>query len=257
MKKSTKHGLKKMIGGLVAMLLLASSSAFAQTTTWGNTYMIGNGNTATVNTANNQWVTFTADANDTITQARLYAPTIVSNSPVLDVGLYAVDVNGVPTGSALTSGSVTATAAGWTSVSLSNYTLSTGTTYALKVSTATAGASFGWRLTLENPANTIQPVGAPDAHWRRGLNNNLPVTNGQTVWALGTTMAGKTIGQPYISTSPQNVAHASNTIGQRFVFDLAGAGGNKFLESVTLYVGVGATAPVNPVTLKLIRAFFI
>lgn len=212
--------------------------------------MRGNGQTAFVNTTNNQFVTFTADAADTVTQARLYAATTVSGSPVLNVGLYAVDSNGAPTGTALTSGSVTATTAGWTSIDLSNYTLTAGTTYALAVSTATASGSFGWSYTAENPANTIQPVGVEDDHWRRG-NNGVVATSGQNMWALATSTSGKTIGQPYISSSAQSVTSPTVTRGQRFVFDLAGSGGNDLLESVTLFTGV-TTAPSSPVTLKVI-----
>lgn len=222
-------------------------------TTWGNDYLLGNGGTATVNPTTAQWVTFTAGAADTINGVRLYQNATPIGSPALEVGLYAVDGNGKPTGSALVSTNLTPTNTGaaWVTALLGNYTLTANTTYALRVSTATAGASFAWRYTTENPANNMQPVGLADTHWRRGNGVNNPATNGQNVWVL-TTTNGTAIGQPYINSSTQNLASTNITIAQRFVFNQAGAGTNDVLQAVSAYLSVAATPPVNPVTLKII-----
>lgn len=233
--------------GLASIFLVVAHS-FAVIS--GNFYDLGNSASATVNPTSIQWVTFTASEDSTLSEAQLYANN-VAGSPVLEVGLYAVDSSGSPTGSALSSNTVNPAAAGWVATTL-NYSLVKGTVYALRVSTSTVGGSYGWRLNSSPTPNSIQPVGVADSHWFRGINTAAPVNSGQNVWILKTG-TNQAIGQPYHqSTSQQLVPTSASTqaFGQRFQFDLP-ATGETLLESVSLKLNV-VTSPANPLTVKLL-----
>ncbi len=245
----------KSLAGIAAVVFFGiSSPGLAQTLTWwGNEYMLGSAGTVSVTPSNTLWSTFTASSAEEVTGARLNANS-VTNSPTLSVELYAVDGDGKPTGSALASGTVSPAGTGWTSVAFSsNYTLTKGNVYALSVSTATTGASFGWRYNAAAPATSLdmQPVGVADAHWARGANMGNPASINQTVWILETT-SGSSIGQPYGTATTTSVVSATTTTGQRFVFDKAAAGGNDKLEKVTLYLNIGGTPPSDLVNLRVI-----
>lgn len=238
--------LQWKLGRLLLPLVLAASQGMAAVT--GNFYDLGNGNSAVVSPANAQWVTFTAMENSTISEAQINNSTAPTGSPTLEVGLYAVDALGVPTGSALSSGTITASATGWQTTAL-NYSLVKGTVYALRVSTTTVGTSFPWRLNFA-AANNVQPSGAMDAHWMRGVNNGTPTNTSQNVWILKTG-TNQAIGQPYTVASNQNLGSNTLTIGERFRFDLPSTGEN-LLTSVSLKLNVSATPPANPLTVKLL-----
>jgi len=239
--------LRRKLGRLLVPLVLAASPGMAAVT--GNLYDLGNGNSAVVSPVNAQWVTFTAMEDGTVTEAQINNSTAPTGSPTLEVGLYAVDALGVPTGSALSSGTVTASATGWQTTAL-NYSLVKGTVYALRVSTTTVGASFPWRLNFASATNNVQPSGAVDTHWMRGFNNGAPSNGSQNVWILKTG-TNQAIGQPYTVASNQNLGSNTLTIGERFRFDLPSTGEN-LLTSVSLKLNVSATPPANPLTIKLL-----
>jgi len=227
----------------LAFAFLAVANSFAVIS--GNFYDLGNAGSAVVTLPNASWVTFTASDDSTISEAHIYANSI-SGSPTLEIGLYAVDGAGVPTGGALASGSVNPTGAGWSLAGL-NYTLSKGTVYALRVSTTVSGPSFSWRFNAAPLGNSFQPSGVPDSHWRRGVNS-LPPAVGQNVWVLKTG-TNQAIGQPYTTSSYINTGSTSGSIGQRFRFDLPSTGENQ-LESVSLKLNVNLTG--NPLMVKLL-----
>lgn len=232
---------------LAASLALASGAFGAVIS--GNTYSIGGSLASTVDSTHAQWVTFTASANSTVTEAQIYSAAAITGSPVLQVGLYAVNGSGIPTGSALTTTSITPSGVGWQAATI-NYSLVQGTVYALQVSTATVGASYAWRGNTNTVANTIQPSGTPDSNWRRGINTGAPVATSQNVWILNTG-GNQAIGQPYTSTPFQNLGSTTTAVGERFRFDLPSTGETN-LASVNLLLNVAATPPTNPLTVKLL-----
>jgi hypothetical protein len=242
---SPTHAWKKRAFVMASALLMAANS-FAVIS--GNFYDIGGSASAGVSPTAAQWVTFTASEDAIVSEAQLYANNL-SGSPVLEVGLYAVNGSGVPTGSALSSGTVTATAAGWVASTLS-YSLVKGTVYALRVSTSTVGTTYNWRLNSSPGGNTIQPVGVADSHWFRGINTSAPVGTGQNVWILKTG-TNQAIGQPYTAAGSQNIGSTGVAFGQRFRFDLPTTGEN-LLESVGLKLNVSATPPANPLVVRLL-----
>lgn len=121
----------------------------------------------------------------------------------------------------------------------------------LNLEGVTAGASFPWRLNT-GATGGVQPYGDPDPAFVRGQNATGPFI-GTMVWVLDTNI-GRTVGQPYVSSSAQNAGTTSLTLGQRFKFDQIAAGGDAFVESVTLRLFIDDPAPVSDVTVKLIDA---
>ena len=204
--------------GLAALFLLAvlggplveRSPGQIVSTNWGNTYQLGGGQTAAVTTANTQWVTFTATQAMTISAADIYNGTAITGTPVLTVGIYAVDGSNVPTGAALGSNTFTPSVGTnvWQRVTLPSVALTSGVVYAMKVSTATAGTTYPWRYNT-GPTGGIQPYGTPDVNFLRGANTGLP-GNGQNVWYLETDI-GRAIGQPYTSSTAQGAASTTTT----------------------------------------------
>ena len=247
--------------GLAALFLLAvlggplveRSPGQIVSTNWGNTYQLGGGQTAAVTTANTQWVTFTATQAMTISAADIYNGTAITGTPVLTVGIYAVDGSNVPTGAALGSNTFTPSVGTnvWQRVTLPSVALTSGVVYAMKVSTATAGTTYPWRLN-QGATGGLQPYGTPDTHFWRGVNTTVPTAaNGQNVWYLETDI-GRAIGQPYTSSTAQGAASTTTTLGQKFSFDKTGT--NDQVSAVTLQLGIVTAPPANPVTLKLIDA---
>ncbi len=242
--------LSKKSAKLVGLLVAASLSNSYSAAITGNLYNIDSAVSSAVNPTTSQWVTFTATEDSIVSQVQINNSNALTGSPLLDIGLYAVDGNGVPTGSALASSTLTPSGTGWQATALS-YTLVKGTVYALKASTTTASTSYPWRTTTSTTINNFQPSGAPDSHWRRGLNSGTPVGTSQNVWILKTG-ANQAIGMPYTLTSYLNAAPVNAATGQRFRFDLPSTGESS-LESVTLKLNISSTAPpANPLTVKLL-----
>jgi len=236
-----------------AAILLVSFAGVenSQAVLWGNTYEVGNSNTATVNPTFKPWVTFTATEDMEISGARIYNSGAIVNSPEIIVDIRAVDGGGVPTGSVLGSGTFSPSGTGFQAVALPDVALTNGEVYAMEVSTATAGASFPWRLNI-GATGGIQPFGDPDPDFMRGVNGTGPF-DGTMVWVLDTDI-GRTVGQPYVSSTAQNAGTSTLTLGQRFKYDQTAAGGDAFVESVTLRLFIADPAPANDVTVKLIDA---
>lgn len=244
--------------GLAALFLLAilggplveRSSGQIVSTNWGNSYQLGNSGTASVNTTNSQWVTFTATSNMTISAAQIYNSAAITGTPLLTVGIYTVDGNGTATSTVVGStNTFTPSGTGWQRVTLPNVALTSGVVYAMKVTTATAGALYPW-LTLGGSSGGIQPYGTADTHFLRGLNSGLPSAT-QNPWLLETNI-GRAIGEPYTSSTAQGAASTTTTLGQKFTFDKTGT--NDQVSAVTLKLGIVTAPPANLVTVKLIDA---
>lgn len=242
---------------VAAVFLLIVSSGWAVVS--GNYYDLGNASSAivyppptppaTTPVTTVQWVTFTASENSTISEAQLYNSAAISGSPILEVGLYAVNGSGVPTGSALSSSLIAPSGTGWQTAGL-NYDLVKGTVYALRVSTSTPGTSYPWRLNFSPALNNIQPSGVADPHWMRGINSGAPANTSQNVWILKTG-PNQAIGQPHTIASGQNLGSPGLAFGQRFRFELPSTG-ESLLENVSLKLNVSAAPPANPLVVKLL-----
>lgn len=253
----TRSMIQRFVSALPALSLAVAGffpgEARAQITTWGNVYQLGNAGTATVNPTNSGWVTFTATEAMEVSAAQIYNSSALTGSPELTVSIRAVDSNGVPTGPSLGSNVFTPTGIGWQRVTLPDVALTSGVVYAMEVTTSTPSASFPWRFNA-GPTGGIQPYGTPDEDFFRGGGTSLPATS-QNVWILETDI-GRAIGQPYTSSTAQNAASSTNSLGQRFRFEQTGS--NDAVSAITLQLGIGATgaspapAPTNPVVVKLI-----
>ncbi len=244
---------KNLLTGLLFALLLggpwASSSHGQIVTQWGNTYVLGGGQTTNVTPTASAWVTFTATEDMQVSAAQIYNSGAIVGSPSLSVSIRAVNGTGSPTGPTLGINTFSPTSTGWQRVTLPNVALTQGVVYAMEVITTTPSGTYPWRLN-SGATGGVQPYGTPDTHFLRGVNAGAPTT-GQNVWVLETNI-GRAIGQPYTSSTAQNAATA-NSLGQRFVFDQVGAGGNS-VESVTLQLGIVSAPPAQPVTVKLISS---
>lgn len=238
-------------------LFLAPIGLLAQAE-WGNSFNMGNtSGSVTVTDTNSVWTTFTANDDYEVAKIWLNSNNAQAASTVLDVGIFALDVDGKPTGSALATQTLSDALSGWTEVGGFSYTLTSGTPYAIRVSANTGNPSYGWRFLNSNLAapfdntNTVQPgTGNFDPNWGRGNNTNGPFNNGTIVWMLETT-GGTTFGQPYNTGVAQNVASASLAYGQRFRFD-APDPINQTLTGVELMLSIAATPPTEPLTLHLL-----
>lgn len=239
----------KLLSVLLLVLVLGGVES-SQAVLWGNIYELNNAGTVSVTPGSDQWVTFTATQAMTISGGSFVSTSGVA-STMVDVSIYAVDGNGKPTGVALGSNTMTTNAAGTYSLTLPNIALTANTVYAVKLSTATPGGSFGWRYNV-GPTGGIQPFGVTDASFLRGGGTGSPVA-GMNAFYLQTNI-GRAVGQPYSSSVAQNAALPTTTLAQRFKFDLAGAGGNNQVDSISLYLGIAATPPSSLVTVKLISS---
>jgi len=186
----------------------------------------------------------------TISAAQIYNSAAIIGTPLLTVGIYTVDGNGTATSTVVGStNTFTPSGTGWQRVTLPSVALTSGVVYAMKVTTATAGASYPW-LTLGGSSGGIQPYGTADTHFLRGLNSGLPTAT-QNPWLLETNI-GRAIGEPYTSSTAQGAASTTTTLGQKFTFDKTGT--NDQVSAVTLKLGIVTAPPANLVTVKLIDA---
>ena len=104
-----------------------------------------------ITTSSNQYTseTFTASSSYTITSVKLSIKKTTSSTIVLTVGIYAVDVNRKPTGSALASGSIAnasiSTSQGWVECAFSaGYLLTVNTEYAIVVNAPSGTGTITW-----------------------------------------------------------------------------------------------------------------
>ena len=260
-KKGLTRGWLTMIHMVALGLIFTVGSGLSQTITQGNIFDMGtSSSTGSVTPTANQWVTFTATGNDTVSDVRLYNQTASTASPVLSIGIYAVDGAGKPTGSALASTTYSPGASiGWQTIAL-NYTMTQGTAYAIRVSTSTAGSIYPWRVVTGSVTNGTQPSGATDARWARGSNTGTPTNTSNNIWvvntsyAVGPTTVAQATGLPYqsyTSAATSTLISTTNAVGQRFRFDEAESG-QTLLNSINLKLSLSSPPAAAPLTVHLL-----
>lgn len=266
---SLKSGVtpSKSVLAVVAGIGLCFAAQAAAQANWGNSFNYGNtAGSVSVSSTNEIWTTFTAQSNFALSKLWINSNSAMAEGTSMDIALYALDtVTGKPTGTALVSQTVSSIAAGWVAFEDFNYTLSSGTAYAIQISRVSGNPSYLWRyLNSNRPApfdntNSVQAgTGNPDPNWARGSTPVAsgipgdPTKTGQLVWLLESD-AGVGFGQPITSSVGVNLASATNAVGQRFQFDAPNPT-DLWVDSVNLTLSVGETPPVNELTVHLLAA---
>jgi len=166
---------------------------------------------------------FTAQSSKTVSAIRVYLQTEAGTSPNYRYGIQA-DARGLPSGTYLGSGTLTATTTGWQTITISpSVNLTTGTIYHIVVqwNSGTVNNKNYIALRQSSPLNALNPYSnVPDA-WANTLFNNgttWTIQGFQPIYELDFTGTPATYeGNPYES-STEVAIFGSNFIGERFRF---------------------------------------
>lgn len=181
------------------------------------TSAIGNMTTTTTKTS----LRFTAQESKTVNAIRVYLHTESRNSPAYRYGLQANSAGDLPSGTYLTSGTLTATSEGWKTIAVPAYTLTAGGVYHIVVEPQGSPSNRDYiALRQSSPLNNLYPkTNTPDPKAAAlftsdGLNWS---QGSQPIYELD--FSDSTYeGNPYESNLEVAVFGA-NFVGEKFTFD--------------------------------------
>ncbi len=234
--------------------VLTASLQAAPVYTQGNGFSYTGANSAVASPTAGQYARFTAPETTTATSLSLNLNANTATS--MTFGLQADDGTGKPTGTFIASDTIAVTpTGGWHTINFTGVTLTEGVTYHVVLNPTTSGNAL-WRLLQGTTAPLTQPFGIVDPMFGRSNISNLgpqPIgTSNAVVYHIGTT-GTLGVGQPYTGGSMSNFNSAGALAAQRFIHHTSPSG--TALESITLRLTTGTTAPASDVTVTLLDEF--
>jgi hypothetical protein len=220
------------------LLAFAITSAHAQTNQWGDNFYLGNSASSLSIGANPISARFTASSGMTLTGATIQLSYVTASSD-LQIGIMTDNGSGAASGTFLGSGSVTATGAGYWSVSFdSSVALSAGAVYHLMATNKSAGATAGWRdigaQVTHQPRDSFS-----DSNWGTGYAYSPGSFGRDTPVYLLSTTSGPNYGSPYTLNNYREL-YQDIIRGEQFVYR---GSNDQQLISAALRLYVGAAPP--------------
>lgn len=234
-------------GGEVVLTQSSTNSNYGNNFLVTATSSIGNMTSSTIKTS----LRFTAQATKTVNAIRVYLDSEVGASPSYTYGIQA-NASGNPSGTFLGSGTLTATSAGWKTITLSPpVNITAGAIYHLVVqyNSGTINTSRYIALRQSAPLNALYPqtnVVDGSANTLFNSGSSWTTVGGQPVYELDFS-DGSFEGNPYETNTAVSVFGA-NWIGEKFTV----SGGNKVASAISFYVNKNSiTAPADSLQVEL------